>query len=334
MPATLRDVARHAGVSVTTAHRGINGKGELGEETRQRILDSAKTLGYVRNETARSLVSGRSNTIGMVVTDNASPVYAGIVRGVESVVKAAGYGLLLCNSADDPADSLFCLELLRSKQVDGVLITPVQSDLAELNYLRDAQIPYVLLLRTFGDALDDVVVTNNESAGRAATGLLVELGHRQIGHIAGPAHVSSARGRLAGYTQALQDAGLPIDPDLIVHAPFTTAGGYAAALELLNRDDRPSAIFSSNDMQAVGVMKAARELGIRIPDELALVGGDDIELAEFLEIPLTTFHQPAFEIGSRGAELLLSRLIGDAKEPQQVVMTPQLIVRQSSGGPR
>ena len=205
MPATLRDVARHAGVSVTTAHRGINGKGELGEDTRQRILDSAKELGYVRNETARSLVSGRSNTIGMVVTDNSSPVYAGIVRGVESVVKAAGYGLLLCNSADDPAEALSCLELLRSKQVDGVLITPVQSDLAELDYLRDAQIPYVLLLRTFGDALDDVVVTNNESGGRAATGLLVELGHRRIGHIAGPAHVSSARGRLAGYTQALQD---------------------------------------------------------------------------------------------------------------------------------
>ncbi len=334
MPATLRDIARHAGVSVTTAHRGINGKGELNEETRQRILDAAKELGYVRNETARSLVSGRSNTIGMIVTDNASPVYAGIVRGVESVVKSAGFGLLLCNSADDPGEALSCLELLRSKQVDGVLITPVQSDLAELDYLRDAHIPYVLLLRTFDNALDDVVVTNNEAAGRAAAGLLVELGHRRIGHIAGPAHISSARGRLAGYTQALQDGGLPVDPNLIVYAPFTTEGGYRAALDLLNRDDRPSAIFSANDMQAVGVMKAARELGIRLPDELALVGGDDIELAEFLEVPLTTFHQPAFEIGSRGAELLLSRLVGDAKEPQQIVMTPQLIVRQSSGGPR
>jgi LacI family transcriptional regulator len=334
MPATLRDVARHAGVSVTTAHRGINGKGELNEETRQRILHAVRELGYVRNETARSLVSGRSNTIGMIVTDNASPVYAGIVRGVESVVKAAGYGLLLCNSADDPIEALSCLELLRSKQVDGVLITPVQSDLAELDYLRDAQIPYVLLLRTFGDVLDDVVVTDNESGGRAATGLLVELGHRRIGHIAGPAHISSARGRLAGYTQALQDGSVAFDPDLVVHAPYTTEGGYVAALDLLNRDDRPSAIFSANDMQAVGVMKAARELGVRIPDELALVGGDNIELAEFLEIPLTTFHQPAFEIGSRGAEVLLSRLVGDTKEHQQIVMTPQLIVRQSSGGPR
>jgi LacI family transcriptional regulator len=334
MPATLRDVARHAGVSVTTAHRGMNGKGELGEETRQRILDAAKELGYVRNETARSLVSGRSNTIGMIVTDNASPVYAGIVRGVESVVKAAGYGLLLCNSADDPAGALSCLELLRSKQVDGVLITPVQSDLAEIDYLRDAQIPYVLLLRTFGDAGDDVVVTDNEPAGRAATGLLVELGHRSIGHVAGPAHISSAIGRLAGYTHALKDGNIPFDPDLVVHAPFTTQGGYTAALELLNRADRPSAIFAANDMQAVGVMKAARELGLRIPDQLALVGGDDIELAEFLEVPLTTFHQPAYEIGSQGAELLLSRLEGAAGEPRQIVMTPQLIVRLSSGAPR
>jgi LacI family transcriptional regulator len=318
-------------VSVTTAHRGINGKGELGEETRQRILDAVKELGYVPNQTARALVSGRSQTIGMIVTDNASPVYAGIVRGVESVVKAAGYGLLLCNSADDPAEALSCLELLRSKQVDGVLITPVQANLAELDYLRDAQIPYVLLLRTFEETSDDAVVTNNESGGRAATALLIELGHRRIAHIAGPAHVSSARGRLTGYTTALQDGGIAFDPELIVHAPFTTQGGYTAARELLDRDERPSAIFASNDMQAVGVLKAARELGLRIPDDLALVGGDDIELAEFLDVPLTTFHQPAYEIGSQGAALLLSRLEGESGEPRQIVMTPELIVRQSSG---
>lgn len=331
MPATLRDVARHAGVSVTTAHRGINGKSELGEGTRQRILDAARTLGYVPNQTARSLVSGRSLTIGMIVTDNASPVYAGIVRGVESVVKAAGYGLLLCNSADDPAEALSCLELLRSKQVDGVLITPVQSNLTELDYLRDAQIPYVLLLRTFDATSDDAVVTDNELGGRSATALLIELGHQRIAHIAGPAHVSSARGRRAGYERALRERGITVDPDLIVHASFTTQGGYTAARDLLSRSDRPSAIFASNDMQAVGVLKAARELGLRIPDDLALVGGDDIELAEFLEVPLTTFHQPAYEIGSQGAELLLSRLDGESGEPRQIVMTPQMIVRQSSG---
>lgn len=334
MPATLRDVARHAGVSVTTAHRGINGKDELGEATRQRILDAARELGYVPNQTARSLVSGRSYTIGMVVTDNASPVYAGVVRGVESVLKAAGYGLLLCNSADDASGSLACLELLRSKQVDGVLITPVQSDHAEIDYLRDAQIPYVLLLRMFEDQADDVVITNNRAGGRDATALLIELGHTRIGHIAGPAQVSSAQGRLAGYRQALDDGRLPFDPSLIEHAPFTTEGGYVAATALLTRAERPTAIFAANDMQAVGVMKAARELGIRIPEELALVGGDDIELAEFLAVPLTTFHQPAFEIGSRGAELLLARLDGDSEEPHQIVMTPQLIVRQSSGGAR
>jgi LacI family transcriptional regulator len=174
-------------------------------------------------------------------------------------------------------------------------------------------------------------VTNNESGGRAATALLVELGHRRIAHIAGPEHVSSARGRLAGYAKAMEAGGISIDPALVVHAPFTTHGGYTAALELLGRDERPSAIFASNDMQAVGVLKAARELGLRTPDDLALVGGDDIELAEFLEVPLTTFHQPAYEIGSQGAALLLSRLEGESGEPRQIVMTPELIVRQSSG---
>jgi LacI family transcriptional regulator len=331
MPITIRDVARVAGVSVTTAHRGLTGKGELSEDKRLRVLDAAKQLNFVPSATARALVSGRTNTIGMVVTDNASPVYAGIVRGVEEVANAAGFGLLLCNSGDSQDRALACLELLRSKQVDGVLLTPVQTDRRDVERLQEAEIPFVLLLRLFAGLDCDYVITNNEAAGHAATAHLLDLGHRRVAHIAGPEFVSSAQGRLAGYRRALADRGVTFNPELVAHAPYTVAGGYEAARVLLDRTERPSALFAANDLQAVGVMKAARELGIEIPGELALVGGDNIELAEFLEVPLTTFHQPAREIGSLGAEILLSRLNGEKGETRQIVLSPELLVRRSSG---
>jgi LacI family transcriptional regulator len=333
MPSTIRDVARRAGVSVTTAHRGINGKGELSDATRERVLAAARDLNYVPSATARALVFGRTQTIGMVVTDNASPVYAGIVRGVEEVVNRVGFGLLLCNSADDQIRALSCVDLLRAKQVDGVLLTPVQTSREDVDALREAGIPYVLLLRHFSDPVDPAVLVDNETAGYVATRHLLDLGHRRIGHVAGPEHVSSARERLAGYRRALGEVGAAFEPEIVAHGAYTIEGGYRATSALLDRTERPTALFAANDLQAVGVMKATGERGLAIPNDLALVGGDDIELAGFLATPLTTFHQPALEIGRRGAAMLLARLQDGDIEPRQDVLTPELIVRASSGGP-
>lgn len=331
MSITIRDVAKAAGVSVTTAHRGLNGKGELGAATRDRVLAAARELNYVPSAAARTLVSGKSNTIGMIINDNSSSVYAGIVRGVEQAANAAGFGLLLCNSADEQSKALSCLSLFRRMQVDGILITPVQTDNQDIAYLRGSGIPFVLLLRHFDDPRDDIVVIDNEAGGYAATRHLLDLGHRRIGHVSGPPHVSSARGRRNGYERALAEEGLAVDVSLVRAGPFTVDGGYRAALDILGLPDPPEAIFAANDLLAVGVMKAARELGMSIPGVLALVGGDNIELAEFLETPLTTFHQPALDIGRRGAELLLSRLQGEASPPRRIVLAPELIPRKSAG---
>jgi LacI family transcriptional regulator len=334
MPTTIRDVARAAGVSVTAAHRALNEKAELSPDKRARVLAAARQLNYVPSAAARALVSGKTGTIGMVVTDNASPVYAGIVRGVEEAANAAGFGLLLCNSGDSQERAIACLDLLRAKQVDGILLTPVQTDRRDIERLSESGVPFVLLLRHFADIDADFVITDNAAGGYAVTAHLLGLGHRRIGHLAGPPFVSSAQGRAAGYRQALAEWGVPFRDDLLVHAPFTVGDAYDAAFALLDRPDRPTAVFAANDVQAVGVMKAARALGLKIPDELALVGGDDIELAEFLEVPLTTFHQPAREIGSLGAQILLDRLRGEQAEPRRIVLTPRLIVRRSSGGVR
>lgn len=331
---TIRDVAREAGVSVTAASRALNGRGELSPEKRARVLEAAARLNFVPSAVARALVSGKTKTLGMVITDNASPVYADIVKGVEAAAKRAGFGILLCNSADSQDQALACLALFQAKQVDGVLLTPVQSDRRDIEFLQQAGIPHILLLRHFGDPDTDAVITDNVAGGRLATNHLIELGHTRIAHIAGPAHTSSAQGRLAGYLAALGEHGLASDPALIRHAPYTIEGGYQAALPLLSEPDRPTAIFAANDLIAIGVMKAARELGLRIPDDLALVGGDNIELAEYLAVPLTTFRQPAWEIGAHGAELLLARLRGEREHAEQVVLPTELIVRASSGGPR
>ncbi|MBI3979951.1 MAG: LacI family DNA-binding transcriptional regulator [Chloroflexi bacterium] len=328
---TIHDIAREAGVSHTTVSRALNDKGELDPETRARVRAVAERLRYTPSSVARALASGRTRTLGVLITDNASPTFAEALRGVEEVANAAGFGLLLCNSADSQDQALRCLAMLMANRVDGILVTPVQTDQRDLTLLRQSGIPFVLLFRHFADVVADCVVTDSVEGGLLATGHLLDLGHRRVGHIGGPPHISTAQERLAGYRRALAKRDLPFDETLVASAAFSVAGGHQAALALLDRPDRPTSIFAATDLQAIGVLKAARTLGLRIPDDLPLVGGDDIELAEFLEVPLTTFHQPSRAIGARGAELLLARIQGEAGEPRRVIFAPRLIIRRSSG---
>lgn len=331
MPVTIHDVAREAGVSHTTVSRALNNKGELSPETRVRILAAAERLHYVPSSVAQALSSGATKTFGLVITNSASPVYAAIVHAIEGAAHAVGYGLLLCNSAEDQEQALRCLAMLRAKQVDGLIVAPAQTDRRDIDALQRSGIPFVLLLRYFPDLPTDYVIMDNVLAGRLATEHLLARGHRRIGHVAGPEHMSSAQGRLDGYRRALEAADLPFDEGLVRHTAFTMEGGHQAALHLLNSPRRPTALFAATDMQAVGVLKAAKELGLSVPEDLALVGGDDIELAEFLEAPLTSFTQPADEIGAQVVAILMARIGGDRVGVKQVVVRPQLVIRKSSG---
>lgn len=330
MRITIREVAREAGVSVTAASRALNDKGELRLEKRARVLAAAHRLQYTPNSVARALVSGKSKTLGVMVTST-SPVYADILHGIEEAAQAADYGLLFANSADSQEQAMRGLALLRTHQVDGVILTSVQTDRRDIEFLQQAGIPFVLMLRHFPDLDTDYVILDNVKSGYLVTDHLLKLGHRRLGNVAGPLHVSSAQGRLAGYRKALKKYKVPYVDDLVQAAPFTIDGGFTAAMKLLERPDRPSAIVAANDLQAVGVLKATRTLGLHMPEDLALTGGDDIELAEFLEVPLTTFHQPARQIGARAAKILIARLQGEPLPPQKIVLKPNLVVRRSSG---
>jgi LacI family transcriptional regulator len=260
-----------------------------------------------------------------------------ILRGIEAVANREGFGVLMANSAESQDQALRNLEMLQASRVSGVLLVPLQSDRRDLERLRAEDTPFVLLLRRFADDdATDYVITDNVQAGYLATQHLVEAGHTRIAHIAGPGEVSTAQDRIEGYRQALAEAGIAARPEHVVNAPYTLEGGEATARRFLTLEDRPTAIFAATDRQAIGVLKAAEGLGMRVPEDLALVGGDDIEMGQFLSVPLTTFRQRAYEIGERGAEILLARVRDqergeDLAEPQQVVLAPHLVVRRSSG---
>jgi len=332
MSVTIRDVARAAGVSTTTASRAFNNKDDVRPDTRLHVQDVARRLGYMPNLVARGLVLGRTRTLGVVIADNANPVYTEALRGIESAANRAGFGLLLCHAAESQEQALRCLTTLQTNRADGVLLTPVQTDRRDIEQLQQAGIPFVLALRHFADLQTDFVVPDHERGGYLVSRHLLGLGHRRLGHVGGPPHVSSSQGRQAGYRRALTECGLPFDDQLVTSTSFTVAGGYEAGVRLLEGPARPSAIFAGNDLQAVGVLKAARHLGLRVPDDVALAGGDDIPLMDVLEVPLTTFHVPLFEIGVRAAEVLLAKLAGECEGIQQIVYPPELVVRHSSGG--
>jgi LacI family transcriptional regulator len=331
---TIRDIAKEAGVSITAVSRALNRKAELSPEKRERVLAAVERLHYKPSAVARALVSGSTRTLGVVVTDNTSPIYADILRGIEEAANAAGFAMLFANSADSQEQALRCLDLLLAKQVDGLLWTPVQSDRRDLDQLRQAAVPFVLLLRHFADVDTDFVALDNVKSGFLVTTHLLEQGWQRIAHVAGPLHISSAQDRLDGYRRALKKAKVPVDDALVSSVPYTIEGGYQAASRLLDQAEPPEAIFAATDLQAVGVLKAARERGLRVPEDLGLAGGDDIELGEFLEAPLTTFHLPAREIGARAAEILISRIRRKRLARQQVIFEPTLITRRSSVCPR
>jgi LacI family transcriptional regulator len=330
---TIRDVAREAGVSVTTASRALNNKGELSESTRDIVLAAADRLRYVPSDIARALVSGRTRTLGVLITDNASPVYAEVLRGIEDVANASAYAVLLMNSGDDSARALRCISTLRSRQVDGVLFTPVQEGDDDLDELRTSNLPSVSLVRRPPGKDIDFVVADNELGGYLATNHLLGLGHTRIAHLGGRLGASTTEARVEGYKRALAEHDVEVDDAIIRRSHHTIEGGHRVALELLGRRPRPTAIIVATPQQTLGALRAARELGRRVPNDLSVVAGDDASFFDFLEAPLTAVEQPAREIGRQATQLLLARLAGRRSRPKGIVLTPQLIVRGSSVKP-
>lgn len=331
-PVTIRDVAARAGVSRQTVSRAMNNKGEISPETRTRVLEAARELGYRPSSIARGLKTRRTLTLGLVVPDIANPFFAEVVRGASEQADAAGYSVLLCNTDENAEREWAILRMLESHRVDGLVL--ISSRLSE-EMLAEAIArwrPIVLVNRTPYEDRPGVgwVLVDDAQGARTAVRHLLERGHRQIGFLAGVPSSRSGRERLRGYREALAEAGIDAPASWAVPCAPTVEGGREAALQVLMRYPELSALLAYNDLVAVGALQACRALGRAIPEGCALIGWDDIPFAAYVSPPLTTMRMPKVEIGQRAMDLLLTLLREPAAAPAPIVLETTLIIRETT----
>lgn len=328
--ANIKDVALHAGVSVTTVSHVVNGTRFVSEVVRQRVEAAVRELGYVPSAVARSLKHNTTHTFGMVIPNNSNPYFAEIIRGVEDRCFAAGYNVILCNSNDDPERQAAYLRVLAEKRIDGLIFVVTGSDAVVRATLGGINTPLVLLDREVSGVSGDLVEVNHVLGSQMATRHLLELGHPRVACISGPPGLSPSSQRRAGWKDALEHAGVERKESDLARGDFTARGGYLAMQALLRRRPRPTAVFACNDLMAFGALTAAREAGIAVPQQLSIVGFDDIDLAAFSAPPLTTVAQPKQQIGTVAADLLLDRVSNARTDNRQMILDPELRVRAST----
>jgi LacI family transcriptional regulator len=323
----LRDVAAAAGVDASVVSRVLSGDARLSvrPETRQRVLETASRLNYRPNAAARTLKTARTMAIGMVVPDLANVNYATIAQGAEERAGTAGYTLLVASgSASERLPSLH-------GRIDGLLVGMATSETPRLGDFSGG-IPALLVNRREPCGIPGVTV-DDEAGGHLAVQHLLSLGHRRIAHVAGPQNADTARRRLRGYEGALEAAGLERLPELVAETSFDEAGGHVAATRVLRLEPRPTAIFVANVRAAIGALAAARRLGLRVPEDVSIVGFHDAPFASYLDPPLTTVRMPLAEMGHQAVDNLLALLAGAHVEDVMVATPPELAVRASSAPP-
>jgi len=329
--ATMKEVAKLAEVSVATVSRVLNNKPNVSPELRSRVLQAVEKLNYKRNRVARSLRAKTSLIIGLVISDIQNPFFTSVVRGVEDVAYAHGYTLLLCNSDEDPTKERLYIDIMLAERVAGVIISPVAEVDNYSSVLLQAGVPVVAMDRRMRDLEVDTVVINNVEGVYQAVGHLIEQGHRRIGFIGGPTRTTTGRERQEGYQKALAEHGLDLEQGLVKIGDFKQDSGYQMTCELLEMDDPPTAVFTANNLMTLGALNAIHEKKLSIPQEVAIVGFDDMSWAQSLAPPLTAVAQPTYELGRTAADLLLRR-IGDPYRPtEQICLEADLVVRESSG---
>lgn len=334
MAVTMKDIARDLGVSVVTVSKVIRNSGGISEATRQRVLKRMKELKYRPNLAARALVTGRSFSVGLIVPDLVHPFFAELAKGLSGVLRSKGYSLIISSSEEDADLERSEIEQLLSRRVDALLIASTQWSVESFRRIEEHETPYVLVDRKFIGLAANFVGVDDELVGRIGTEHLIVNGYRTIAHIAG-AHVSPAVGRLEGYRRALSRHNLDIPADYVIQRSQADDSGdvtgYQSMKTLLGLDPRPDAVFCYNDSAAVGAMKAILDSGLRIPQDVALVGCGDTRYCDVLRVPLSSVGQDTHRLGDCAAGLVLSLI--DAQGlviPKTILVEPTLVARASS----
>lgn len=325
---TLKSIAAAAGVHPSTASRALSQQpgSRIPPATIERVRRAAEELGYQVDPWARSLRTGRSMLLGLGIPRITDVVLAQMFEAAQERARQHGYETITVTSFDRPDEEASSARSLLERRVDGVVLATARLNDESLDMFKAQGCPIVLLNRSSGD--HPVVRGDDELGGYLATDHLLGLGHRRIGHVAGPSNVSTGVGRLAGYKRALAEHGVPFEPALVRPGQFDATSAMRATEELLALPERPTAIFAINDMSALGAMAVAQRHGLRVPDDIAIVGYNDSEVSRLLPIPMTTVRYPLAEMGERAVDLLVALLAGE--DVQSVVMTPELVVRAST----
>lgn len=332
---SIKDVAAAAGVSTATVSRVLspaNPDTPIRPSTRERVEHAIAELGYRPNDLARALLQQRSSAIGLVLPDIANPYYPPLVRAVEDVASRHGYRVVLCNTDRQQEKAAAYLEVLVKTRVDGIVIAGGGTALPpESLVLRTYQTKIVTVGRHESD--HPSVRVDNRAAQRSATEHLTGLGHRRIGYVGGPLDSRTAQDRLEGHADALRDAGIPADGELVAHAGFDEAGGYQAARGLLRLDERPTALVCANDRAAFGAYAALVDAGLSIPGDMSVIGFDDVPMASYVRPTLTTVSVPTYDLGAHATDILLAAIDGQER-PAPVILPTTLRIRASAGAPR
>lgn len=331
--ATIKDVAKRAGVSTTTVSHVINKTRFVAEETKAAVWEAIKELHYSPSAVARSLKVNHTKSIGLLATSSEAPYFAEVIEAVENACYSQGYTLILCNSHNNPEKQKAYLAMLAQKRVDGLLVmcSEYPDDLLKM-LEENRNIPMVVMDwgASRGD-FTDTVQDNAFQGGYLAGRYLIERGHRDIGAIPGQLERNTGGGRHAGFLQAMHEAGITVRAEWIVQGDFEPESGYQAMQQILSQKQRPTAVFCGGDIMAMGAICAADEMGLRVPQDISVIGYDNVRNARYFTPALTTVHQPKAQLGEKALEMLLDRITSKREEPQTIEVQPSLIERRSVG---
>ena len=328
---TIKDVAKAAGVSIATVSRILNNKDGVSDELISKVQAAIKELEYQPNNFARALKMQQSRSIGLIIPDIENPYFPALVRGVQDAAQTNDYALLPCNTDGKPEEEERYIKFLLSKQVDGILFVGNLEFAQNCEWLLSIPVPVVLLDRRVSGASNSAVLTDNRLGAFMAVEHLIKQGRRRIAMVGGKGKSSSSQERTSGYIAAHQAYEYPCVQSLLFSGDFSFEGGYKAAQALITAGDLFDAVFAANDMMAIGVIQCLTQYGRRIPEDVAVVGYDDIHMAAWYKPSLTTINQPVYDMGRIGVDLLIKCLNNGPVEQQVVLLKPELIVRQSSG---
>lgn len=327
---SLVSVARRAKVSISTVSRTINHTGKISAETQEHVRRVMHELGYKPNRVARRLrAGGKCHLLGLIIPNIQNPFFADLARGVEDVAYRNDYAVLLCNYDEDPDKERFYLDVMEQESVDGIILPPVHEHDAAVVRIAKTGLPVVCVDRAVAGIEIDTVAIDNRRGAFEAVSHLISRGHRRIGVISGPADSSTGRERLAGYHDAMAAARITPAQTLIRHGDYKQESGRRLAIDLLTLAKPPTALFVSNNLMTIGALEAISARQLKIPEQIAVLGFDDLPLAAVFNPPLTVVRQPAYDVGRSAAELLFNRLEDPTRATTKLILAPQLIVRAS-----